>query len=79
MPARPPPVIADPMGEKLPVVGDRRADDCPPPACPTACGPGEMKCYGGTDPNGCTLPDICTPMKGIGDNNSQKISLKFFL
>ena len=32
--------------------------------CPQKCGPEEMSCWGGKDPNECTMPDFCIPMKG---------------
>ena len=34
-----------------------------PNYCPTHCGPNEMPCCGGTDQNGCAMPDICIPTK----------------
>lgn len=32
--------------------------------CPTVCGPEEVQCWGGEDPNGCPMSDTCVPMKG---------------
>ena len=30
--------------------------------CPVTCGPEEQMCSGGTDMNGCMMPDSCYPM-----------------
>merc|ERR1712244_157066 len=38
-------------------------DDCPA-SCPVMCGADHMHCPGGTDPNGCPIPDTCMPMEG---------------
>ena len=35
-----------------------------PVTCPTPCGPGEMRCSGGMDANGCMMPDTCIPAFG---------------
>ena len=33
--------------------------------CPVTCGPEEQMCSGGTDMNGCMMPDSCYPMMVI--------------
>ena len=34
--------------------------------CPTMCAETEMHCYGGSDANGCMMPDICVPSQDTG-------------
>merc|ERR1711860_160183 len=38
-------------------------NDCPS-TCPVMCGVDTMWCPGGTDANGCMMPNTCPPMQG---------------
>ena len=43
-----------------------------PELLPAKCGPEEMMCPGGMDPQGCPMPDMCMPSKGNFEIQNQE-------